>query len=420
VFCKVLPGGKDFLSQFKVNDILIRNESNYLHGSVNSVTLSFIDICDSDGLFRERITMPASILIVDDEINVLSALTRCFKRAGIRTDACTSGRQAVSYLMENEYDCIISDYKMPEMDGFEFFEIAAEITSTTPRLLLSGHVDSELLETAVNNCNIDRFLNKPWSNEELVANVRSSIEEKKCRERLKQKLSDTVQQIESASMHQLDRLPDPIQNANMVADLIFRPLHILSGDIVDFAYCDTFFNFAIFDSAGTGTVAAMEAYAMQKQVDLTKELDPKPFTEELNNRYAADKSPSLFTMSLGRIDFSTDTLSFCQAGAPNAYILSADPNRRVERVGLGGFPIGYSKNVAYETQDIKLEKNDCFIGFSEKFTDHHAETLEALLESLSALSVEALKLNVSAWCDQLKQTDDISAVFFQYKPNEIH
>ena len=66
---------------------------------------------------------------------------------------------------------------------------------------------------------------------------------------------------------------------------------------------------------------------MQKQVDLTKELDPKPFTEELNNRYAADKSPSLFTMSLGRIDFSTDTLSFCQAGAPNAYILSADPNR---------------------------------------------------------------------------------------------
>ena len=96
--------------------------------------------------------MPASILIVDDEINVLSALTRCFKRAGIRTDACTSGRQAVSYLMENEYDCIISDYKMPEMDGFEFFEIAAEITSTTPRLLLSGHVDSELLETAVNNC----------------------------------------------------------------------------------------------------------------------------------------------------------------------------------------------------------------------------------------------------------------------------
>jgi CheY-like chemotaxis protein len=161
----VLPGGKDFLSQFKVNDILIRNESNYLHGSVNSVTLSFIDICDSDGLFRERITMPASILIVDDEINVLSALTRCFKRAGIRTDACTSGRQAVSYLMENEYDCIISDYKMPEMDGFEFFEIAAEITSTTPRMLLSGHVDSELLEIAVNNCNIDRFLNKPWSNE---------------------------------------------------------------------------------------------------------------------------------------------------------------------------------------------------------------------------------------------------------------
>ena len=167
-------------------------------------------------------------------------------------------------------------------------------------------------------------------------------------------------------------------------------------------------------------MAAMEAYAMQKQVDLTKELEPKQFTQELNNRYAADKSPSLFTMSLGRIDFSTDTLSFCQAGAPNAYILSANPIRRVERVGLGGFPIGYSMNEAYETQNIKLEKNDCFIGFSENFTVHDAEALEALLESLSCLSVEALKINVAAWCDQLDQTDDISAVFFQYKPNAIH
>lgn len=364
--------------------------------------------------------MSANILIVDDEINVLNALTRCFKRAGIRTDACTSGRQAVSYLMEKEYDCIISDYKMPEMDGFEFFEIAAEITSSTPRLLLSGHVDPGLLEMAVNNCNIDRFLNKPWSNDELIAHVRSSIEEKKNRARQKQKLSDTVQQIESASAHQIDRLPDPIRNANVVADLIFKPLHILSGDIVDYAYSDTYFNFAIFDSAGNGTVAAMEAYAMQKQVDLTKVLEPKEFTEELNNRYAADKSPSLFTMSLGRIDFSTDMLSFCQAGAPNAYILSADPARRLERVGLGGFPIGYSPNESYETQNIKLQKNDCFIGFSERFTDYHAEALEALLNSLPDLSVETLKVNVSAWCDQLSQTDDISAVFFQYRPHEIH
>ncbi|MDG1207056.1 MAG: response regulator [Pseudomonadales bacterium] len=364
--------------------------------------------------------MPANILIVDDEINVLSALTRCFKQVGIRADACTSGRQAVSYLMENKYDCIISDYKMPEMNGFEFFEIAAEITATTPRLLLSGHVDSELLETAINNCNIDSFLNKPWSNDELITLVRSSIKEGKKKKRLSQKLKETCQQIESASLHQNGRLPDPIENANIVADFIFKPLYILSGDIVDYEYTDTYFNFAIFDSAGNGTVAAMEAYAMQKQVDLTNELEPKEFTEELNNRYAADKSPSLFTMSLGRIDFATNRLSFCQAGAPNAYILSTDPSRRLERVGLGGFPIGYSTNESYDVQEIQLEKNDCFIGFSENFTDRHAEALETLLCGLPSLSVEALKINVSAWCDQLNQTDDISAVFFQYKPNEIH
>ena len=119
--------------------------------------------------------MSSTVLILDDEEKVLSALRRCFNRVDIHTDLFTSAKQAAASLVKKNYDCIISDYKMPDMNGLEFLEIASEITSSTPRLLLSGHVDCGLLEKAVNDCNIDRFLNKPWLNEELVEIVKSAI-----------------------------------------------------------------------------------------------------------------------------------------------------------------------------------------------------------------------------------------------------
>ncbi len=361
--------------------------------------------------------MSASVLIVDDEAKVLSALRRCFNRVDIQTELCTSAKQAAACLVKNNYDCIISDYKMPDMDGLEFLEIASEITSSTPRLLLSGHVDCELLEKAINDCNIDRFLNKPWSNEELIEIVRSTISMKEEEDDHKSELAKACEQISLAAAHQAANLPNPVDNSAIVADLLFKPLNELSGDVVDFACTFDHFNFAIFDSAGNGTVAAMEAYAMHKQIDLRGDLDPKVFTEALNNRYVADASRNLFTMSLGTIEFATDTLTICQAGAPNIYLIPSDPRRSIERLGVGGMPIGYSMNEAYDVQQVHLAHDDCFVGFSENFTENDTETLEQLLSKARRRRLQELKNEITQWCDSLVQTDDISAVFFKYKPS---
>ena len=281
--------------------------------------------------------------------------------------------------------------------------------------MLSGHVDCGLLEKAVNDCNIDRFLNKPWLNEELVEIVKSAILLKKEEDDHKRMLANARKQIRLVTTLQAATLPSPIDNAAIAADVLFRPLNELSGDVVDFDCDDHHFNFAISESAGNDTVAAMEAYAMHKQIDLCGRLDPKPLMEALNNRYVADSSRHLFTMSLGTIEFAADTLTVCQAGAPNMYLIPSDPNRLIERLGLGGMPIGFSMNEEYDVQQVQLSHDDCFVGFSENFTESVTETLETLLAKAKRDCLKELKGDVTSWCDSLLQTDDISAVFFKYK-----
>ena len=228
-------------------------------------------------------------------------------------------------------------------------------------------------------------------------------------------LANARKQIRLATTLQAATLPSPIDNAAIAADVLFRPLNELSGDVVDFDCDDHHFNFAISESAGNDTVAAMEAYAMHKQIDLCGRLDPKPLMEALNNRYVADSSRHLFTMSLGTIEFAADTLTVCQAGAPNMYLIPSDPNRLIERLGLGGMPIGFSMNEEYDVQQVQLSHDDCFVGFSENFTESDTETLETLLAKAKRGCLKELKGDVTSWCDSLLQTDDISAVFFKYK-----
>ena len=231
----------------------------------------------------------------------------------------------------------------------------------------------------------------------------------------KRMLANACKQIRLATTHQAATLPNPIDNAAIAADVLFRPVNELSGDVVDFDCDYRHFNFAISESAGNGTVAAMEAYAMHKQIDLRDRLDPKSLIEALNNRYVSASSRHLFTMSLGTIEFATDTLTICQAGAPNMYLIPSDPNRPIERLGVGGMPIGFSINEEYDVQQVQLSHDDCFIGFSENFTVSDTQTLENLLAKTKRGCLKQLKGEVTSWCDSLLQTDDISAVFFKYK-----
>lgn len=117
-----------------------------------------------------------TILLVDDEENILSALTRLLRRDGYRILRAGSGREALELLASNKVGVILSDQRMPEMSGVEFLRKAKELYPETLRIVLSGYTDLKSVTDAINEGAVYKFLTKPWEDELLRIHVREAFE----------------------------------------------------------------------------------------------------------------------------------------------------------------------------------------------------------------------------------------------------
>ncbi len=108
-----------------------------------------------------------TVLLLDDEANILNALTRTLRRDGYRILATESPQQAFELLATEDVQVIISDQRMPEMSGTEFLRRVKELHPETIQIVLSGYTDLKTVTTAINEGAIFKFLTKPWDDDEL-------------------------------------------------------------------------------------------------------------------------------------------------------------------------------------------------------------------------------------------------------------
>lgn len=119
----------------------------------------------------------ARILCVDDEQLVLDGLSRTL-RSHYVVETVTSGAQALDRLRTGEpYAVVVSDQRMPQMDGVRLLAHIRTVAPDTVRVLLTGQADMESAIAAVNEGNIFRFLTKPCSTENLLKALEASIEQ---------------------------------------------------------------------------------------------------------------------------------------------------------------------------------------------------------------------------------------------------
>ena len=119
-----------------------------------------------------------TLLLVDDEKAITKALNRLFRKEGYRIMTAQSGPEGLEKLQQNDgpVSMIISDQRMPEMNGAAFLEKAKSIYPDAIRYLLTGYSDLEAVVDAVNRGEIHRYLTKPWNDEDLVLQVKQSLE----------------------------------------------------------------------------------------------------------------------------------------------------------------------------------------------------------------------------------------------------
>lgn len=120
------------------------------------------------------------ILLVDDEINVLRALQRALHlhlgAEGVKVEICEDPRDALARAEEVPFSLVMSDYRMPVMDGVAFLKRFKSIQPNAVRLILSAQADQGALISAINEAQILRFMAKPWNDEELVEAIRAGLE----------------------------------------------------------------------------------------------------------------------------------------------------------------------------------------------------------------------------------------------------
>lgn len=118
---------------------------------------------------------PATLLFVDDETSILAALRRLFRMQGYRILQAESGREGLRLLESEEVDLVVSDMRMPEMDGAAFLKIVRERWPNVMRILLTGYADITSTVAAINQGEVYRYISKPWDDNEIVSIVREAL-----------------------------------------------------------------------------------------------------------------------------------------------------------------------------------------------------------------------------------------------------
>jgi response regulator RpfG family c-di-GMP phosphodiesterase len=119
---------------------------------------------------------PKTVLCVDDEPNVLSALRRALRSPGLVVHTADSGAQALVLLAQEPANVVISDMRMPGMTGTELLAQVQQLHPDTVRVVLTGQADLGSTIAAINRGSVFRYLQKPWDDDELRQVVAQGLE----------------------------------------------------------------------------------------------------------------------------------------------------------------------------------------------------------------------------------------------------
>ncbi|HJW57658.1 MAG TPA: response regulator [Burkholderiaceae bacterium] len=115
-------------------------------------------------------------LLVDDEINVLHALQRTLRHhvheKDLHIELFTEPQKALERCVEAAFDLVISDYRMPEINGVDFLKTVKLIQPDAVRLMLSASSELQGVLNAVNEAEVFRYITKPWQVQELEDIIR--------------------------------------------------------------------------------------------------------------------------------------------------------------------------------------------------------------------------------------------------------
>ena len=179
-----------------------------------------------------------SILIVDDEESILNSFQRILADEDYEVHAVNNGSEGLNKLRtaQKPYSVIVSDQRMPEMSGVQFFAQAKDIFPDAVRILLTGYADSNAIIDAINKGGVHLYFTKPWREEEILLHIKQSLskveilaENKRLVELIKIKNQELVKLNKTLEKKANDRTNDLMAQTEKLKDSYRKSQLILDG-----------------------------------------------------------------------------------------------------------------------------------------------------------------------------------------------
>lgn len=122
--------------------------------------------------------MELTVLLVDDEPNLLHSLSRVLRNEPYRIYTARTADESIAIVKSHRIDLVVSDENMPGMSGTNFLAWVAEVLPEVPRFMLTGQSGEYVKHRALNEARVDRFFTKPCNAPELAQAIRASLKQR--------------------------------------------------------------------------------------------------------------------------------------------------------------------------------------------------------------------------------------------------
>ncbi len=380
--------------------------------------------------------MAVKILSVDDELDLELLLTQYFRRKIRKGEYefhfAHNGLEALTMLLkEKDFDIILSDINMPEMDGLSLLTKINEMQRPSMKcIMVSAYGDMGNIRQAMNNGAFD-FATKPIDLDDLSVTIEKAIEQINFIKAMQQEhmqLESIKSDLAVASEIQqaiLPRIfppfPENAQQIDIAASM--NAAKDVGGDFYDFFRIDDdHISFVIADVSGKGVPAAIFMAVSRTLIRATgiRGVSPSECITYCNSLLVEESVNCMFvTVFYGIYNLRTGEVTYTNAGHNPPYVVKADGS--IHRLPVTkNVLVGFVEDYKYTEDTIHLEHGDTLLLYTDGVTEainskceeYGSERLKAVLarhaQSGCQEMIDAVKADVKAFAGEEEQSDDIT------------
>ncbi len=380
--------------------------------------------------------MPTKILSVDDENDLELLLTQYFRRkirkGEYEFSFAHNGLEALTMLLKNkDYDIILSDINMPEMDGLTLLTKINEMQNPALKcIMVSAYGDMGNIRQAMNNGAFD-FATKPIDLDDLSLTIEKAIEQIRYIKTMQQEHSQLesikgdlaiAREIQQAILPRIfPPFPENAEQLDIAA--LMNAAKDVGGDFYDFFRIDDQrIGFVVADVSGKGVPAAIFMAVSRTLIRATgvRGVSPAECISYSNELLAQESANSMFvTAFYGIYNLTTGQVTYTNAGHNPPYLLKTD-GTILQLPFSSDLVVGAIDDFKYSEETLQLEHGDTLLLYTDGVTEainsgdeeFGEQRLQAVLAQLTSNSsqdiIERIKACVSDFAGEAEQSDDIT------------